>query len=56
MDRAQKLKLSNTVSMMILKHDFPNTGKVNVSIDMVGGQPDSVDIKNVSSRTKKGEK
>ena len=47
MDKVQTLKLSNEVSMRILKNDFPVNGKVNITILMENNQPAYIEVKKV---------
>lgn len=55
MDRVEKLKLSNEVSMKVLKNDFPVNGKVVVTIFIDNNQPSSIEVKNIKQRNVKGE-
>lgn len=55
MDNAQRLKLSNEVSMKVLKNDFPINGKTVITINMKNNQPVSVEVKDVKARSKKEE-
>lgn len=50
MDNIQQLKLSNQVSMMVMKHDFPINGKAVITIEFKNNQPTSLDVKNVKSK------
>lgn len=52
MDNIQKLKLSNEVSMKVLKNDFPINGVTTVKITMVNNQVDSIEVKNTKKNTK----
>lgn len=52
MDNPQRLKLSNEVSMMVIKNDFPINGSTTIKITMKNNQPEAVEIKNSN---KKGE-
>lgn len=55
MDNIQRLKLSNEVSMKVMKNDFPINGKVVVTIMMDNNQPSSIEVKNIKQRNVKGE-
>lgn len=52
MDNVQKLKLSNEVSMKVLKNDFPINGVTTIKINMVNNQVDSIDVKNTKKNMK----
>lgn len=52
MDNIQKLKLSNEVSMKVLKNDFPINGVTTIKINMVNNQVDSIDVKNTKKNMK----
>lgn len=55
MDNIQKLKLSNEVSMKVLKNDFPINGVTTIKINMVNNQVDSIEVRNTNKRnTKEG--
>lgn len=54
MDKVDKLKLSNNVSMAVLKNEFPVNGKTTITVNMEDGKVASVEVKNSNSR-KKGE-
>lgn len=51
MDNIQKLKLSNEVSMKVLKNDFPINGLTTIKINMVNNQVDSIEVRNTNKRT-----
>lgn len=53
MDNVEKLKLSNTVAMKIMKHPFPGVGKVSISIVMENNKPTDIEIKDVKPKTRK---
>jgi len=54
MDKIQQLKLSNEVSMKIVKNDFPINGITTIRINMVNNQVDSIEVKNTNRRVKEG--
>lgn len=54
MDKIQQLKLSNEVSMKIIKNDFPINGITTIRINMVNNQVDSIEVKNTNRRVKEG--
>ena len=55
MDNIQKLKLSNEVSMKVLKNDFPINGVTTIKITMENNQPIEITVKNTKQRvTKEG--
>lgn len=54
MDKIQQLKLSNEVSMKIVKNDFPINGVTTIKINMVNNQVDSIEVKNTNRRVKEG--
>lgn len=54
MDKIQQLKLSNEVSMKIVKNDFPINGVTTIRINMVNNQVDSIEVKNTNRRVKEG--
>jgi hypothetical protein len=53
MENIEKLKLSNTVAMMIMKHPFPGVGKVSINIIMENNKPTDIVIKDVKPKTRK---
>lgn len=55
MDNIQRLKLSNEVSMKVMKNDFPINGKTIITIKMDDNQPSSIEVKNIKQRNVKGE-
>lgn len=54
MDKIDKLKLSNNVSMSVLKNEFPVNGKFVITISIEDGKVSNVELKNSNSR-KRGE-
>lgn len=54
MDNIQKLKLSNEVSMKVLKNDFPVNGVTTIKINMVNNQVDSIEVRNTKRNIKEG--
>lgn len=50
MDNVQKLKLSNEVSMKVIKNDFPVNGLTTIKINMVNNQVDSIEVRNTNKR------
>ena len=55
MDKVDKLKLSNNVSMAVLKNEFPVNGKTTISIIVEDNKVAKVEIRNTNSSKKKGE-
>ena len=51
MDRVKRLKLSNDVSMKILKNDYPINGKVTITIVMENNEAKSIEVKNTKKRS-----
>lgn len=54
MDNIERLKLSNEVSMKVMKNDFPINGKTVITIIMDNNQPSYIDVKNLKKRNVKG--
>ena len=54
MDKVQQLKLSNEVSMKVLKNDFPVNGLTTIKIYMVNNQVDSIEVRNTKKNVKEG--
>ena len=52
MDNVQLLKLSNEVSMKLMRNEFPLNGRTVITVNMKNNQPASVDVKNVKARAK----
>jgi len=52
MDKIQVLKLSNEISMRVMKNDFPINGVTTIKINMVNNQVDSIDVKNTKKIVK----
>ena len=52
MDKVQTLKLSNEVSMRVLKNNFPINGVTTIKINMVNNQVDSIEVRNTNKRIK----
>lgn len=52
MDKINKLKLANVVSMQLMSNNFPITGKTTITIDMENAMYVNVTVKNSNRRKK----
>ena len=53
MDNVERLKLSNEVSMKVLKNDFPINGKTSIVITIVDNQPATIEVRNTKAKAVK---